>query len=381
MISHATYQAAKFIAPLLNNYFEQYIIDAAGEDKKAHQVNSPSSEFIEALIDAAFWASLRKEEGNSPKISIAFLSPEQTTDPLLFGSRLRLTPRNLTKIAPGVEGSGIHLGVWFDETGLYIWGTTLNIPNYCFVLDVSEPALLVVKHRRLCGFGKFTNVAILKGDEIKVIDENSAFLPDSPQLLNYLLGLNTNTLQTESVNVLIQLAVSMRAHQKGGIILIVPTGSNTWHKSIVHPIQYLIDPVFTNLSKLVNEHSDIISEAFWESTVKKEIDNIAGLSAVDGAIILNDTYELLAFGTKIIKKSGAEQIDKLAFIEPIIGAEVKEIFPGELGGTRHLSAAQFIYDQRDATALVASQDGHFTVFSWSPERNMVQSYRIDTLLI
>ena len=35
-----------------------------------------------------------------------------------------------------------------------------------------------------------------------------------------------------------------------------------------------------------------------------------------------------------------------------------------LGGTRHLSAAQFGHDQRDSIALVASQDGRFTVFAW-----------------
>ena len=32
---------------------------------------------IEAITDAAFWASLRREEGYSPKISLAFLPPEQ----------------------------------------------------------------------------------------------------------------------------------------------------------------------------------------------------------------------------------------------------------------------------------------------------------------
>ena len=42
------------------------------------------------------------------------------------------------------------------------------------------------------------------------------------------------------------------------------------------------------------------------------------------------------------------------------------LHPSQLGGTRHLSAAQFVYDQRDASALVASQDGRFTIFQWSP---------------
>ncbi|MNR66689.1 hypothetical protein D3C85_1903110 [compost metagenome] len=55
--------------------------------------------------------------------------------------------------------------------------------------------------------------------------------------------------------------------------------------------------------------------------------------------------------------------------------------PAKLGGTRHLSAAQFVHDQRDATALVASQDGHFTIYTWSPQQSRVQAHRIDTLLL
>jgi hypothetical protein len=55
--------------------------------------------------------------------------------------------------------------------------------------------------------------------------------------------------------------------------------------------------------------------------------------------------------------------------------------PTQLGGTRHLSAAQFVQDQRDAVALVASQDGHFTVFAWSPCEGMVHAHRVETLLL
>ena len=55
--------------------------------------------------------------------------------------------------------------------------------------------------------------------------------------------------------------------------------------------------------------------------------------------------------------------------------------PTQLGGTRHLSAAQFVHDQRDAVALVASQDGRFTVFAWSPCEDMVHAHRVEALLL
>jgi hypothetical protein len=56
------------------------------------------------------------------------------------------------------------------------------------------------------------------------------------------------------------------------------------------------------------------------------------------------------------------------------------VAPTQLGGTRHLSAAQFVHDQPDALALVASQDGRFTVFAWSPSEAMVHAHRIEALL-
>ncbi len=67
--------------------------------------------------------------------------------------------------------------------------------------------------------------------------------------------------------------------------------------------------------------------------------------------------------------------------EPIEGTAAVTAEPGQLGGTRHLSAAQFAHDQRDSIALVASQDGRFTVFGWSSCELMVHAHRIETLLL
>ncbi|HKG07518.1 MAG TPA: hypothetical protein VKB19_13705, partial [Pedobacter sp.] len=86
-------------------------------------------------------------------------------------------------------------------------------------------------------------------------------------------------------------------------------------------------------------------------------------------------------GAKIGRAKGKDNIDELAFSEPISGGDAIVVHPAKVGGTRHLSAAQFVHDQRDATALVASQDGHFTIYTWSSYQNKVQAQRIDTLLL
>lgn len=67
--------------------------------------------------------------------------------------------------------------------------------------------------------------------------------------------------------------------------------------------------------------------------------------------------------------------------EPVEGSVATVVDPGQLGGTRHVAAAQFVHDQRDSLALVASQDGRFTVFAWSPCEARVHAHRVETLLL
>lgn len=379
-MTDSTYLAAKSAALILEHHFKS-LIQQAVEEGEQSIASIPDQKVIESIINAAFWASLRKEEGHSPKISIAFLAPEEAEQPLIFGKKLPLNPATLTKLAPGVERAGIHLAVWEEKGVPYIWGTTLKIPNYCFVLDVSEPGLIVIKHRRLHGFGKFTNVAVIKGDEIKIVNKDCGAMKDCPAIVTALLDLDSPCSWNDGVNALIMLAVSMRAHQHGGILLVTPPNSDTWKESIVHPLQYPIKPSFSSLAHLLKEEHQEIGQAAWQSTLKSEVENIAGLTAVDGATVLTRDLHLLTFGAKIIRKQNSLSVEELSYIEPVFGGEPVNKYATEVGGTRHLSAAQFIYDQRDALAMVASQDGHFTVFSWSPISQKVQAHRIETLLI
>lgn len=379
LTSGSTYQAASKVAENIAEHFSKHI-RCAIKNEEADLATAPSASIIEKILDVAFWASLRKEEGISTKISLAFMHPSQATKPLLFEHRIPLNVKTLTKLSPGVERAGVFVGVWHEGENLYIWGTTIQLPNYCFVVDVSEPGLMVVKHRRITGLGKFTNVAVLRGDQIKIVNEDSV-LPDSPAILNSLLGIETSAVWNHPVNVLIQIAVSMRAHQRGGILLVTPSSHQGWRESIVHPMQYPVNPAFAGVADLIRQDGNKVSEIYWQNALRREVENVTGLTAVDGATVINDQHELLAFGVKIARASWSTPVDDVLFSEPIIGGSPVHIHPSRIGGTRHLSAAQFIHDQKDALALVASQDGYFTVFSWSESAQMVQAHRIDILLI
>jgi len=376
MISETTYLAARMISGTLEKYFAEHAYNQKGQLEKNCLLQA---NIIEAVIDSAFWASLRKEEGHSPKISIALVAPDIVSHPLRFATAIRFTPHNLVKLSPAVIQPSIHLGVWYDNDNLFIWGTIHDIPDSCFVLEVVEPGLLVVKHKRHEGYGKFINIAVLKGDQVKLVDDRSLGLTECPDLLASLLGMSVAVTADETINILVELAVAMRRHARGGLLLVVPSGQNQWEESIVHPISYVIDPVYRALADLIDSSQD--RSPNWKMHLLKIIDIIGGFTAIDGATIITKNYELLAFGAKVGRDTKNAQVPKVRIAEPVAGYESEVIDPVKMGGTRHLAAAQFVHDQREAMALVASQDGVFTVFAWSDTWQMVQAHRIDTLLI
>ena len=237
------YPAARAVAPRIEAHFAHHLRSAIAAGN-AHGLTLPDADAIEAIIDAAFSASLRREEGYVPKISLALVPPESGPHPLRFDRPLPLSSSALVRVAPAVERPGIHLGVWRlgGTDGLRVWGTTRTVPTACFVLEVSAPGLLVIKHHRVDG-GKFVNVAVLEGDQVKVIDERASTLPDCPSLLASLLAFDVREPLQTPINLLVPLAVSMRAGQRR----IAARGSiqaGWWRESIVKPISYAVNPPF-----------------------------------------------------------------------------------------------------------------------------------------
>jgi hypothetical protein len=378
-VTQPTYASAQLAADRIHRYLAtQSVLPRLSAE---HAATLPDSATLAALIDAAFWTSLRREEGYIPRISLAFVAPEQVDDALTFATPLSLVAKDLTKLAAAVEGAGLHLGVWPQGGELRVWGITRNLPSFCLVLEVILPGLVVVKQSPSEESGKFINIAVLQGDEIKIVDPRAAINPGYSILLTSLLRFESQVATGSVVNVLLELAVSMRRHGRGGMLLVVPPGSNAWNESILQPITYSMAPAFSGLADLMNkEPRDKLSRR-WEDALGRAIDEIAGLTAVDGATLINADYELLAFGAKIIRRKGSALVSQVIVMEPIDGWSPMIAEPAELGGTRHLAGAQFVYDQRDAIALVASQDGRFTVFAWSPSEEVVHAHRIDALLL
>jgi hypothetical protein len=106
VFTEPAYPAARAVAVRVQPLF-------AGE----HEAAGPAVEEIEAIVNAAFWASLRRIEGFVPTISLAYVSPAQSGQPLMLDRPVALDPDSLARLAPAVERQGIHLGAWRDDRG------------------------------------------------------------------------------------------------------------------------------------------------------------------------------------------------------------------------------------------------------------------------
>jgi hypothetical protein len=372
----SAYTAARIAAPRIESYFNDHA-DAFGVIDRSVLADRDT---IERIVDAAFWTSLRREEGFVARISVTYVAPAGAQDAVAFERPLSLTPESLARIAPAVERPGVHLAVYEVGGDLMVWGTVRQIPTFALVVEVAAPGLLVVKHHRGGERRKFVNVAVLEGNHVKVVDERAPTLPDFPPLVTTMLGFEAPGSFGTSANILVQLAVSMRAHGRGGLLLVVPEDDESWRESIIHPVLYSVQPRFGELAGLIRD-AGASHDAAWEDALLRVIDMIGGLTAVDGATVITRRYEVLAFGAKITRRRGSNVVQHVTVTEPVEGGAAAVLEPGQIGGTRHSSAAQFVHDQRRAMALVASQDGRFTVFAWSPSEETVHAHRVETLLL
>ena len=374
------YLAARAVSAAVRGYFAGCL--AAARDRgELNGAPEPDDRTIEEIVSAGFWASLRREEGRSPRISFAYVPPDREEARIVFARPLPLDPGILAKVAPAVERPGIHLGVWRVEGQLHVWGATHRLPPHCFVLEVVEPGLLVVKRRRRREDDKYANVAVLQGDQVRVVDQRGSDLAQRLPAIASSLGFGSSRAWADRLNVIVQLALSMRAHGRGGSLLVVPHVSDSWRQSVVHPIAYAVEPSFAALARLLQSGPPPESDETWRDHVRTLVDAIAGLTAVDGATVITDLYELLAFGVKIRRRPSSAQVERVVAMEPVVGARPALVEPSQLGGTRHLSAAQFVQDQQQALALVASQDGRFTVFGWASAEGAVHAHRVEALLL
>ena len=269
-------------------------------------------------------------------------------------------PESLTRVSPAVLRPGIHLGIHRQSDELWVWGATRNLPPYSFVLEVIAPGLLVVKHSR-AEDAFVRRVAVLEGDRIKVIDESAA---KSLTVLPCCTSSAGIAILRTSPSALIQLAVSMREHRRGGLLLVVPSNGQQWQESTLRPITYpssrpspLAELAQTDLPGVPNSRRQRAAA----------VDGVAGLTAVD-ATIITERYELLRLRRQDRTPSGLGPGGPRDRDGADRRRSAETVEPPQLGGTRHLGRA---VRARPKGRIAPGRFADGTSVRWSPCDEMV----------
>jgi hypothetical protein len=98
--------------------------------------------------------------------------------------------------------------------------------------------------------------------------------------------------QNESDNILVRIAIAMRAHGRGGSLLVVPRNTKRWLDSIVHPVRYSVIPPFPDIRTFLDQREQGLEPL--PITLQAAAEALAGLTAVDGATGLPSTPTLTA---------------------------------------------------------------------------------------
>ena len=332
-----------------------------------------TSEQLAKIIETAYWASQTIEEGNQNKISLVLRNRELSSDIFNFDHSIRLNSRNLVKLGSALESTFSDICICADkDRRLNIWGLRMRSPIHLTTdlwIQVLGPGNILI----IC-YGK--SIAALIGNQAVFIDPGRFFEAIVPKVFSNGKKVANAPLKFYRFNTLLYIAQAMRAHERGGTLLIVP-GDSAWKKSIGHPVTYtgganFLEPRFSSEppSSLhtVRDLLEAITaqdENFRQARIQilNQCQRIGRLTAIDGALVMTYDRYVHCFGAKIQAIDTLAGTDEVRVMMPVEGDRGTKIPVTDLGGTRHISAAQFAYDQPDSIAIVASQDGNVSFFT------------------
>jgi hypothetical protein len=183
------------------------------------------------------------------------------------------------------------------------------------------------------------------------------------------------------------IALAMRAHGHGGALLIVPNGHQRWTNSIQMDRLRFHGSPYEGLKRGLEERNRAWGKSNMDvafERAQRSLKSLAQLTAVDGAALVSYDLTVLAFGAEIRpivdKAARGHRLNQLDFVRvslPFEKSKHHKVPLSELGGTRHKSAAQFVFDQNDADAraLVVSADGGISLYGWDQKKKRVSVTR------
>ena len=331
----------------------------------------PGDADLDALLEAAFYASLYEEEGRRLEFGIAWQpEPRECAAVVAIGGAVRVTPANLAKLAPALASEGTTIAVRPERGELMAWALFGAGAHQPLTVRVLGPGLLRVDYAGVARALYARGEILMYGGEHRVASPVQRLAKTFSAW-----GNEEGILRAAVVGRLATLALT---HNHGGMILIVPAGADTPAGVRVHYgvgdgsallaqryANVLRDvPLADRLARLVGARPRTID---GRALVRDEaqiayaeaLESVARLTAIDNALLLDTDLKVRGFGVQVIE-GDAPHAD-FRHSNPYSG----EIHTDDLAtfkGTRHPAGVIFCMRQpREAAAIIASQDGNLSL--------------------
>ncbi|MCP3104507.1 hypothetical protein LZ198_37160 [Myxococcus sp. K15C18031901] len=385
------------------------------EEGKTPQVsgNPIQPSVLKAVLNAAFFASLRTEEGHRHALAIVLVENHSQLTELRFpwrvhilSSPVALDADRLTKLAPALLGGHRFLIVKISDKEPTIVGIGDAPSEGWFLGEDRYPRVRVVGPGDMV-FYRGDNAAFryragviheLRPDFFTSNDEpadamtgigqrlSAQLTPSDPQLLRNIV-----------ISFLSDLIEQVAELGHGGMIAILAPDDPKFEElrqACAYPIAPLdlgASLVDAHESALVADINDLrimgpgpdhapirakTSQEMAAEAASQEAKNtsgshrrtVAGLTAVDGAVLLTHDLKVLGFGCKLPGLTGhAPRI----IHAPSDSSREPEPYDLTKRGTRHTSAALFANERQGRMAFTVSADGPVACFLWSQRLDSV----------
>lgn len=373
------------------------IVDQMHKSRRPRIV--PSEGALRRVVEDVFWSSLDRYEGNPLSARVFFAPREALTSSggiIRLVARHRISPSTIRQLSPAHSADGGLLVVEdaadcvsvegllgsapFVRSALPLWLCVESRgPGVVRVSVASEPILEIArdKVKQLGGMLFDRNVA-----EILLV--GTRLFPAEPAGSDWHIA-----------SAILDIGFAIEQHGTGGALWILPAGT-----SMGGDIEGLGKPIEmrsewwepyremwerrTSTIRLLNpgcdQGHDFLQQAAqeWDFLRRNALtSSVSSMAKVDGAIVINGTPKVLAFGV-ICNNFLNPATQVLRSTNPSTPSNGEVADASEFGGSRHRSAINFCSSQSPAGAVVASHDGGLTVFA-SLEKGRVVGSRVSLI--
>lgn len=358
-------------------------------------------EELEELVATALAASLLCDEGRPARCSFAVVDADEPmhTGQIRFTEPCEFSAENLAKLAPATAPSTTHILVSGATGPRKIWGIAGAVPCLGPVVCVDVLGAGVARVR--CG--PFTVSRFAPGARGDVVLQKGKQISVMRNLLQSSLE------RPEYADTLVAIVREIRSLGHGGAVLLLPTEDSS---ASALDVKYRCNPCVSTLHDLLEtvrvsrasaenmqkqaaeaegkspSRANAIREAAgaeWgfsedaDMRLGPEASRVARLTAVDGALVLSASLNVVGFGAKITATvSPTARVLAIRILPP---NTVEEVPLEAVGGTRHRSAVAFAATDPTACAIVVSQDGKACLVRWCQKQDAVLVTRDLELLL